>query len=246
MVSDFQTVLWKEWRESILQYGSIKKWLLNMVLIVGVLGILLPLQLGAVMVESVSMLMWMWMPLLLIINAVADTIAGERERHTLETLLASRLSDRAIVLGKMVVPIFQAWVIVQLSAILAVITANIASTENRLIMYPTPVVIGIVLFPILAGALISEIGILASTHAKTVRQAYQRMIIPLMAIVVIPSLLISVLPQPILRQLYSPTFAQEQMGIPLLVLFISLFLLDMVIMTAVLRRFQRSRLIWRG
>lgn len=243
MVSDFQTVLWKEWRESILQYGGIRKWLFNMSLMVGVLGILLPLQLGVVMVESVSMLFWMWMPLLLIINAVADTIAGERERHTLETLLASRLSDRAILLGKMVVPIFQAWLIVQLSAILAVITANIASNENRLIMYPAPVVMGFILFPILAGALVAEIGIIASTHAKTVRQAYQRMVIPLLAIVMLPSILISLLPQPILSQLYSVAFAQDQVGVPLLVLFGILFLLDMVIMTALFRRFKRSRLI---
>ena len=31
---------------------------------------------------------------------IADGIPGERERHTLETLLASRLSDRSILLGK--------------------------------------------------------------------------------------------------------------------------------------------------
>ena len=36
--------------------------------------------------------MWMWFSLLLVINVVADSFAGERERHTLETLLASRLS----------------------------------------------------------------------------------------------------------------------------------------------------------
>lgn len=243
MVSDFKAVLWKEWRESLLQYGSIRKWLVNMAFIVVVLGIILPLQMGAMVVESVSMLMWMWMPLLLIINAIADSIAGERERHTLETLLASRLSDRAIVLGKMVVPIVQSWLIVQVSAILAVITVSIASGAGRLVVYPTPVFIAIVIFPLLGGMLIAEIGVFASTHAKTVRQAYQRMAIPLVLMVMIPSMLFLLLPQHIISQLYSPTFAQEQLGMPLLVIFTALFVLDMLVLMAVFKRFGRSRLI---
>lgn len=35
-----------------------------------------------------------------VLPAAADSFAGERERHTLETLLATRASDRSIVLGK--------------------------------------------------------------------------------------------------------------------------------------------------
>jgi ABC-2 type transport system permease protein len=40
---------------------------------------------------------------------LGDAIAGERERHTLETLLASRISDRAILLGKVIVTTGYAW-----------------------------------------------------------------------------------------------------------------------------------------
>src|SRR5690349_13779533 len=98
MINDFKAILWKEWHEHILQYGSLTKWLLNMAMLVGLIGIFLPLQFGRTAVESVTLLFWLWIPLLTVTSSITDSIAGERERHTLETLLASRLSDSAILL----------------------------------------------------------------------------------------------------------------------------------------------------
>jgi hypothetical protein len=71
MIEDFKTVVWKEWREHILQYGSVVKWLLSMALLIGVVGIFLPLQFGRTAVDSVFLLTWMWMPLLVITNQPA-------------------------------------------------------------------------------------------------------------------------------------------------------------------------------
>ena len=45
----------------------------------------------------------------MIISFIGDAIAGERERHTLETLLASRMPDRAILLGKVIAIVLYAW-----------------------------------------------------------------------------------------------------------------------------------------
>jgi len=243
MVADFKTIVWKELRESILQYGSVKKWILNMSLIVVTIGVFLPLQFGTMLVESIVILLWVWMPMFLVLNIISDSIAGERERHTLETLLASRLSDEAILLGKMVVPIFQAWVMVQISALFALITINITANEGRLIIYPLPVVIGIIIIPVMVGLLLAEIGVLASVHATTVRQAYQRMIIPFLAMFIIPSILMSILPKHILSQLYSREFAENQMGGVLLVLFIMLIILDVLLMMFIFKRFHRSQLV---
>ncbi len=243
MITDFKTIIWKEWRESILQYGSVKKWILNMSLIVVTIGIFLPLQFGTMLIESIVILLWVWMPMFLILNIISDSIAGERERHTLETLLASRLSDGAILLGKMIIPIFQAWVMVQISALLALITINLTANQGRFIMYPLPVILGIIIIPVVIGLLLAEMGVLASVHATTVRQAYQRMIIPFLALFIVPSILMSILPRQILSQLYSREFAENQMGGVLLVLFIILIILDGLLMAWVFRRFHRSRLI---
>src|SRR5688572_28291458 len=130
MTADFKAVVWKEWREVLLQYGSVKRWLLNMLIFVGVIGIFMPIQFGRSTVESLLLLFWIWMPLLNAITMVADSIAGERERHTLETLLASRLTDHAIVLGKITVIVAQSWVLMLVSAALAVVTVNILNWEG--------------------------------------------------------------------------------------------------------------------
>ena len=66
----------------------------SLVILVGVFGVFLPLQSGAEWVQSpATVFYWGWVPLMLVGGAVADSFAGERERHTLETLLASRLPD---------------------------------------------------------------------------------------------------------------------------------------------------------
>lgn len=64
-------------------------------LVVGVLSVAFPLILSGIM--------------------ITDVLAGERERHTLETLLASRLSDRAIILGKVIAVTAAGWVLLLLA-----------------------------------------------------------------------------------------------------------------------------------
>jgi ABC-2 type transport system permease protein len=239
---DFKTALWKEWREQILQYGSFARWLISMAVLVGLLGIFLPLQLGRDAVESVTLLFWLWIPLLTIINSIADAIAGERERHTLETLLASRLPDTAILSSKIAVPILQSWLVMLIAAVLAFITVNLTRGEGELIMYPTAVIFGIVALPLLAGLLIAGMGTLVSSHAATVRQAYQRMVIPLFVLVLIPSLGISLLPGDTLAVLYSPEFAQNNLGGVMLSLALVLLGLDAIAIFLAFKHFQRSRL----
>ena len=56
---------------------------------------------------------------------VADSFAGERERHTLETLLASRLPDRAILFGKVLAAVGYGWVLVMLMLVLSLVTVNL-------------------------------------------------------------------------------------------------------------------------
>ena len=102
MIADVLTVAWKEWRELLQLGGSHRGGRFSLVILVLVFGVFLPFQSGAEWVESpATVFYWGWVPLMLVSGAVADSFAGERERHTLETLLASRLPDRAILLGKM-------------------------------------------------------------------------------------------------------------------------------------------------
>jgi ABC-2 type transport system permease protein len=244
MMDDFKAMLWKEWRESILQYGSVRRWLLNIMMMVGVIGIFLPIQFGQMAVTSLFLLTWLWMPMLNVVTLVADSIAGERERHTLETLLASRLPDRAIVLGKITVIVVQSWLMMLGAAALALVTVNLFRREGpELVMYPAPVLFGIVVLPLLLGILVACVGVFASMHAPTVRAAYQRMALPLVAVVTIPGLGMTLLPPEILNSLFSPGFSENNLGKIVVIAALIFAVLDVAIFSSALSRFRRSRLI---
>src|SRR4051812_29233920 len=108
-MSDIRTMVWKETKETLLQ-GDLSA-LLRPLLLIGVLGIGLPWRLGpqwlALMPIVVGIILYI--PFFVILSFVGDAIAGERERHTLETLLASRISDRAILLGKIIATTGYGW-----------------------------------------------------------------------------------------------------------------------------------------
>lgn len=244
MMDDFKAVLWKEWRENILQYGSVRRWLLNMLMLVGLIGVFMPLQFGRITVDSLFLLTWIWMPMLNVVTLIADSVAGERERHTLETLLASRVPDRAIFFGKITVIVAQSCGVMLAGAALALVTVNLFKREGpELIMYPLPVAVGVVVLPLLLGILVASAGVIASMHAATVRAAYQRMAIPMVAVVVIPSLLLSLLPQEVLGSIYQPDFTQNYVANIVLIAAGVLAILDAIILPAGLSRFRRTRLI---
>jgi ABC-2 type transport system permease protein len=90
MFTDILTVLRKEWREIFLMRGSVRSGVTNVLIQVGVIGIVMPWQSGPEWLTSpVGAMIWAWLPIFSSTGIIADSIAGERERHTLETLLAA-------------------------------------------------------------------------------------------------------------------------------------------------------------
>ena len=108
-MNDLWTMMWKESKDLLFQGGW--RALIRPLLLIGIMGIYLPLQFGLqwLALSPIEMFVILWIPFSVIISFIGDAIAGERERHTLETLLASRISDRAILLGKVVVTVGYAW-----------------------------------------------------------------------------------------------------------------------------------------
>jgi ABC-2 type transport system permease protein len=128
------------------------------------------------MVESpLSLLMWAWVPPFLVISVVADAFAGERERHTLETMLASRLPDRAILLGKIAGAVSYGWGISMACLALGLISLNVADENPELLLYPPLVAGGIVVTTFLTASITAALGVLLSLRAATVRQVQQVM-----------------------------------------------------------------------
>jgi ABC-2 type transport system permease protein len=117
---------------------------------------------------------------------VPDSFAGERERHTLGTLLASRLPDRAILFGKLTVSIIFAWGITVLVLLASLVTVNLAHWEGELILYTPVVAFADLSLSFLAAVLFAASGVLVSLRAKTVQQAAQI----LMSIFLVPAMLV--------------------------------------------------------
>ncbi len=241
MIADIRTVLWKETNE-ILRQGGSRGWL-NLLIIVGVFGVFLPLQMGRAWVESpVTLLYWTWLPLFLVTGVIADSFAGERERHTLETLLASRLPDQAILIGKVCAGVVYGWGLTLVSLAAGVVTVNIAAGGGEFLFYPPGVAAGILGISLLAAGLVAGVGVLVSLRAATVRQAAQGLSIAIMLVLFVPIFGVQALPREWQMRIFEATMTAGTARIMAVVTAI-LALLDVAVLAAAKARFRRARLI---
>ncbi|MDA8216964.1 MAG: ABC transporter permease [Dehalococcoidales bacterium] len=245
MIGDIWTVAWKEWKHLFAQGGR-RGGLLSMLVFVGVFGVFLPLQTGRDWVASpLGLVYWAWVPLFLVIGLIADAFAGERERHTLETLLASRLSDKAILFGKVVAAMGYGWGMALAGLILSLITVNVAYAGGGLLLYSPEVAVAAVVLSLLTAGLAAGAGVLVSLRAATVRQATQTMSIATMLLLFVPVFGIQALPQDVQLRLVQTVMGVGTGSIWLLILGASavLIVIDAALLAASVARFKRAQLI---
>ncbi|OGO16895.1 MAG: hypothetical protein A2Z14_01885 [Chloroflexi bacterium RBG_16_48_8] len=243
MIQDIFIIMWKEWKEIIIQRGSTRGGIISLLVIVLVLGILPPIQWGPTWVESPFALgLALWIPLMLVSNVVSDSFAGERERHTLETLLASRLSDQAILFGKLAAAISYGWGIALATVLLGLVSINLAHGGNGFLLYEPKLGLGIILSSMLSAGLSAGAGVLVSLHASSVRQAQQTLGLAIMLILIIPMFGIQALPPEIQLKIANIFLELNSWGVLRLIL-VSLLGLDIALIGAAMVRFQRNKLI---
>jgi ABC-2 type transport system permease protein len=243
MIKDVFIIMWKEWKEIIIQRGSTRGGIISLLIIVIVLGILPPLQWGTMWVKSpFALALAMWIPLMLVSNVVSDSFAGERERHTLETLLASRLSDRAVLFGKLATAISYGWGIALATVVLGLISINLAYAGNGFLIYEPRMGFGIVMSSMLSAGLSAGVGVLVSLRASSVRQAQQTLGLAIMLILFIPIFGIQALSPEIQMEIVNVFLELDSWRVLSLILII-LFGLDVALIGIAMARFQRNKLI---
>jgi ABC-2 type transport system permease protein len=223
---DVWTVLRKEWLEWLATPG----WLVQPLVVVLIFGVFAPLVAGPLWIDfPVAQWLWSWLPLVMSAGIVADTFAGERERDTLEALLASRLPDRAIVLGKVGAVAAYGWIITMLCWIAGWVVVRMAFT----IAAPGPLFV--LAWPLLlsglAAGFVALIGVLISLRAQSVRQAQQ-----LMSVAMLGSLLVVGL---LTAELISLGIGDEAQTV-LATIALVMALLDGMLLAVLLIRPQRS------
>ena len=245
MIQDIATLIRKEWKEVVFRRGGGRQSWISMLILLAMLGVYLPYISGADWLEDPTALFaWAWVPLFMTIGMVVDAFAGERERHTLETLLATRLSDTSILLGKIFSSVMYAWSISIICSLVGAVTVNIFFISGPFQFYSLGMFFGGLFAVLLVAILISTIGVFVSLKSATVRQAYQKLNLSIMAIWLIPFILLQMFPDKVQNFFFkiSPML-DANMTLIIAGLFGVLIAADIIVLLLAKKRFQRARLI---
>ena len=239
MLDDILTVMWKE-RKTLFRNRASRSRLLMMLLTPVMLSTVFPVTWGPDWVEEFpSLIIAVVAPAVLVAVMIPDSFAGERERHTLPTLLASRLPDRAVLLGKMITPVAVGWGTALLCALLSLAIVNIAHGEGQLLFFTPPIALGILALSFLAATIMAGAGVLTSLRAATMQEASQK----LMLLIFVPAIVVQVVPLLFRDQLTRWIREVEVNGAQLLaIIVVVMAVIDAALFAAAMIRFQRSRM----
>jgi ABC-2 type transport system permease protein len=244
MAEDILTVMWKE-SKSILRYSSSRwKGLLTLLTPIALFGIIFPIQFRATWLTSGwSVAVSIATPLMLVATTIAESFAGERERHTLETLLASRLPDRAILFGKLLMSLIFGWGMTLFLLVVSLIVVNILEWNGSFQMYQASILGINIAASLLVSGLVSSLGILISLRSPTVQSAAQTIMLmlfmPLLLLQAVVFLLPSFLPQETIMELLD----RMDFNTIMLVILVVLLAITIGLSLGAWMRFKRSKLI---
>lgn len=241
MLTDIFTVFWKEAK---VQFrGKTKKsTLFRSLLAPIILAGVFPITWGADWVkEFPPLIIAVIAPALIVGIMIPDSFAGERERHTLDTLLSSRLPDRAILFGKMLLPVLTGWGAAIIFNLFSLIIVNIFHGQGRVLFFSPTTTVSIVVLSFLVATLMAGGGVITSLSAPTAQEAAQK----LMTFILIPAIALQILPMLFMDQLLQ--IIQVLDGKQVLVVFgLCLMMIDIYLFLIATRKFQRSEIYLAG
>jgi ABC-2 type transport system permease protein len=243
-MNDFVTVLWKEWKEIVMERSAGSTGSYRPLILIAVFGIFMPLRMGPERFFSVAgLLAPTFFAAIVITTVIADSFAGERERHTLETLLASRLSDRSILFGKIAACMAYGWLISIACILAGALTVNVMNWHGQiLIFHDAASWLLLLLGPPLLGGAIATAGVLVSLHATTVRQAQQTLGVAFVVVVIGAIFGSSMLPADWKAWFARILLTWSQADLVLAAAAV-LLAIDLALLSAGMARFQRARLV---
>ncbi len=243
-MSDVFTMIWKE-RKSMFRARGRKSQTALTVIMPILLAIYLPWQEGLSWFHNaLSLVPMIVLPFILVGITIPDSFAGERERHTLGTLLSSRLSDRSILIGKIAASVLFAWSATIAVLLLSALTVNVLNWDGTIMFYSGTVLAADLALSFLVALMTAGAGVLISMRIDTVQSAQQA----LMMILIIP-LVVAQIGGVVVLQMYGGSgqikefFAALELGEVALVVASVLLIIDLVLLVGAFASFRRARLI---
>lgn len=248
MIGDLRTMFWKEWRS--LLGGRARRQLLLTGGMLSIWAIWFPIQMGGrdwVSDPIPAILQATVLPMVIVGIAVPDAFAGERERQTLATLLASRLPDRAILFGKLLFAVALGTLATPFVLAVSLVVANVVAPEAFPLLFDPLVLAGMLIGAFLVAVLTGTIGVFVSLRAGTSQEAQQLTVMGLM----VPFMALGFGAMAILGNREIAGSLLDFLGsadarLLALASMVALAAVDGLLVIAVDRRFRRSRLVARG
>lgn len=171
---DIATVIWKEWRELTSAAGTGSTSRVNLVGGAFLLAVVAALAayIGPELIASPAVMSASMIAFVILMASIVDAFPGERERHTLETLLASALPDEALLLGKILTSVLYGWLVTLLLLATLLVGVNVTHPGT---MYPLSTLVTALVGTPLMLLFFSSAGVLLSMRSPTVRAAQPRM-----------------------------------------------------------------------
>lgn len=242
MIADILTVARKELREMFMFGDTRGRNKLNLLVILLIFGVAIPLQSGRDWATSlISAMVWAWISYMWVYGVVADSFAGERERHTLEALLATRLSDHAILFGKLLAALTYGFTLTWAILLVSLVTINVAIHDSGLLLFSPLLTLSALVFNILISGLAASIGVLVSLRASSVRQAQQWMGVG-MLVLFLPFMFIRFIPRDWLEFFGIVVINANPVQLAIWAA-MALLVIQSILLAIAMRLFQRSKLI---
>ncbi|UCC78011.1 MAG: ABC transporter permease, partial [Anaerolineales bacterium] len=244
MKDDILTVMWKERKGLFRAQGRRSQALLTMLSPL-FLAIYLPYSAGVDWVDrSMSLLLAAVVPFILVGITVPDSFAGERERHTLATLLASRLPDRAILFGKLVMSVLFGWGITLLILLVSLVALNVLHWPGYVLFYKPSLLFADLAVSFLVALFTAGLGVFFSLRSSTVQQAQQLT----MSVLLLPAMVLQfgvlfILQSPSLRDTLKSTLGALSFAQLMLIIVAVLGTVATALLWVAMARFNRARLI---
>jgi ABC-2 type transport system permease protein len=156
--------------------------LVSIAMILFISGIYMPMQMGHDWIGSITMFLCLifLVPFTTTGTIIPGSFVLERQRHTLEALLATPVSDLSILLGKIVAPALFGW-----GSSLASTIIGIVAVGNGASFFLSGAVLSIISFGFLISFLVAIVGVITSFRAKTLLQAQRGLVLSLLPIILI-------------------------------------------------------------
>ena len=151
MIHDSWIVSRQEWRSirrSLLpSLGAILTLLATLVLF----GIVIPIGHSRGWLNAVAnQALWFWLIWLLVAGPISDSFAGEKERHSLETLFSTQLPEIAILGGKIVAVAAYGWLVALFALFASAAIAYVLDAGEPVMTTKTVIFVAVVLTPLAA------------------------------------------------------------------------------------------------